>query len=360
MKSYKLNEIEYKRILGRNIISADRYETVNLYWGASCVEVCVKASEIWVNLSSDYDVFEIWACVEVNGFQTARFIVPKEKQWICIARNLNPNVENLITIIKDTQPMPDDSKHLMSVNQIGLNEGGFFVPLKERKYNIEFVGDSITSGEGLSGNSNEGDWITQWFRAGKTYAVKTAHLLNASWNVMSLCGWGICWGWDGNKEHNLPSHYENICSVLKAEESSNIYNNYNFPVQNDFVVINLGTNDNEAIKQKIYTDAAEYRPKIIESVCEFLKTIRKNNPYAKIIWCYGMLEINIVPSLIKCGIKKYKKLTDDKNVFILKLESREKLEKADYEKGARGHPGEKTHIAAAKKLAGFIKTIDNL
>ena len=86
--------------------------------------------------------------------------------------------ENLISIIKDTQPMSEDILHELKITGIGLDDEGEFCELKPRSYKMEFIGDSITSGEGLAGKPDEMEWITQWFCASKTYAVQLAKKMN--------------------------------------------------------------------------------------------------------------------------------------------------------------------------------------
>ena len=93
---------------------------------------------------------------------------------------------------------------------------------------------------------------------------------------------------------------------------------------------------------------------IISSVKSFLSVIRSHNPNAKILWCWGMLKLHLVPGLIEKGVEEYKAESGDKNVFTLELDSIEELEKTPEEKGSRGHPGYKTHHAAALKIVDFL------
>ena len=377
MKAYKINEIPNKRILGRNVDGAgEKAQPLMLFWGAAALEVNVKSSEVWIQVSSDYDVYEPWIRVEVNGAVISRFMVCKgEPQWICIARGMNKEKENLISIIKDTQPMSDDSKHLLLIHQVGLDDNGAFCKPLPRELSLEFVGDSITSGEGLAGMPSEQDWITQWFCAGKTYAVQLAKRLNADFSVMSQCGWGICWGWDGNRNSALPPHYENVCSVLNGEKQKQLgaKDKYSFKTESDFIIINLGTNDNGAFFQQPWKDASgkEYvlKTDAYEKACEedgiyiaatvksFLKTIRSHNKKAVIIWCYGMITMNAIPEFISRGIDEYKAEARDDKVYLLKLDSMEYVEESLEDKGSRGHPGPKTHRLAAEKLYKFIKDL---
>ena len=363
MKNYSMNEIKNMRIQGRNVpggICADG--AVRLFWAGSALELNVKATEVWARISSNYDFHEIWIAVEVNGYQTARFVAPKEPSLICLARNLNPEKENFISIIKDTQPMPGDNKHELKIEAVALNDDGVFCPPVPHKCKIEFIGDSITSGEGLAGKPDEMDWITQWFCGSKTYAVQTAKLLDADWTSISQCGWGLCWGWDGDVKSRIPLYYNQICGLLTgdAQKKTGTCDTQDFADGSDYVILNLGTNDNSGFK--FHDDGkgagGEAGLAVISEVKRFLGEIRQHNPRAKIIWTWGMIPIDIVPSLIQTGIKNYIEETGDQKVYPLELEGMDKLEKSDEDKGSRGHPGPLTHKKAAQRITDFINGLN--
>ncbi|MBO4628355.1 MAG: hypothetical protein J5687_00240, partial [Treponema sp.] len=257
MKQFTINQINYKRILGRNAFLTEQgaqKQELALFWGGAALEVNIKAREIWACISTTYDNLEQWLAVEVNGAPLSRFMLNKEKTWYCLARNMNPGKENLISIIKDTQALNEDPTHSLVIHALGLDEKGEFVPLVTRKYSIEFIGDSITAGEGTVGAPDEMDWICQWMSASKTYAIQTAKLMNADWNTMGKSGWGICWAWDGNRDCKIPPHYEQVCSVLKDENSVGLGSlqkwDFNGGRGSDFVVINLGTNDESGMNSE--------------------------------------------------------------------------------------------------------------
>ena len=94
---------------------------------------------------------------------------------------------------------------------------------------------------------------------------------------------------------------------------------------------------------------------ICKEVKDFLKTIRRNNPNAIIIWVYGMIKLQLVPPLIQIGVEEYIFESGDKRVYTLELDAMEDVEKLEEDKGSRGHPGLKTHLLAAYKLSDFIK-----
>ena len=374
MKSYKISDMKNKRILGRTA-PIEEGKPLVLFWAASALELNIKSSDIYVLLSSDYDTFEPWVSIYINGRTYSRFMVEKgEKQWFCIARNMNINNENIITIYKDTQAMPDDDHHSLFIHQIKISEKVSFCELKPKTLKIEFIGDSITSGEGLAGATDEWDWITQWFVGSNTYAAQMSRILNADFSVVSECGWGICWGWDGNRNNKIPPFYEQICGVYRSDYQKDLgcQKSYDFKGGADYVIINLGTNDNGAFNQPPWKkeefgdkyklvikedgSAGEKEANfIIDAIKDFLKVIRKNNNKAIIIWCWGMVKLKLIPPLIQYGVEEYKYESGDKNVYTFELDPMEDVEKLDEDKGSRGHPGLKTHKLAAEKLCDFIK-----
>ena len=373
METHKISEIKSMRILGRTA-SLENDKPLVLFWAASALELNVKSSEVYLHLSSDYEKNEPWVSIYINGSPISRFLVEKgEAKWVCIAKNLNVENKNLITIYKDTQPMPDDKSHCLLIHGVGLSKGGTFFDPTPRKLKIEFVGDSITSGEGLAGGPNEWDWIPQFFVGSSTYAAQVARKLNADFSAISQCGWGICWGWDGNRNNKIPPFYEQICGVAGSDYQKKLGSQeaYDFKGGSDYVIVNLGTNDNGAFyqppwqqeefkdKYKLNYDGDKVSEKdseiIIEAVKDFLKIIRRNNPNAIIIWCWGMIKLKLVPPLIQVGIEEYIFESQDKKVYTLELDSMEDVEKEDEDKGSRGHPGPKTHKLAALKIIDFIK-----
>ena len=279
MKQYNIKTIKNKRILGRNAYD-DSKEDLALFWGGSALEINIRGREAWACISADYDHLEIWLAVEINGALVSRFMLDHGKKWYCLARNLNPQKENLISIIKDTQPMNEDDVHSMVIHEIGLDEEAEFAPISPRKCSIEFIGDSITSGEGAVGAPEEMDWIPTWISASKTYAIRLAKKLNADWNTMGKSGWGICWSWDFNRDCNIPQHYENVCSVLNEKNSIALGAHeawtFNGGKGSDYVVINLGTNDETGIRNA--QDKEGLPEQVVSSVKSFLSVIRSHNP----------------------------------------------------------------------------------
>ena len=362
MKNYKLSQIKDKRISGRNIPSAGETDKpLNLFWAASSLEIKVKATEVWCQFSSDYDNSEPWVSIYLDGAVMQRFPVLKGSiQNICLARGLDPNNEHLLTIYKDTQPMPEDSRHSLFIHSVSLNDDGLFGPVKSHALKVEVIGDSITSGEGMAGAPAAQEWVPMLFDGSRTYAVQLARLIDADLKTISQSGWGICWGWDGNRNSKIPPFYEEVCGVIPGDFQNQLGSHelYDFKGGSDLVVVNLGTNDNSGLKRDANGKADPAQcDEIITGVKDFLVKIRKNNPVAKIVWVYGMIKLDIVPGLIEKGVEEYKKSSSDSQVYTLQLDSMEDVEVLEEDKGSRGHPGPKTHRLAAEKIKSFVQNL---
>lgn len=105
----------------------------------------------------------------------------------------------------------------------GLQYGdGEFLVLPDPEYRLEFVGDSITSGEGTMGPVGEEDWISAFFSAENTYPRMVSDALSAEYRVVSQSGWGIVTGWDGIVENKIPPYYKQVCGLLTGERNASL------------------------------------------------------------------------------------------------------------------------------------------
>ncbi|MBO7123061.1 MAG: hypothetical protein J6V90_07265 [Treponema sp.] len=324
------------KIMGRAAFGDDG---IDFFWTASGFEVNANGSELWAQVESDYDKFEVWISVWVNGVQTARLMLNKGTNDVCLYRNLpSTNVKN-VRVYKETQAMGDDDKHRFLLKS--LSTDGDLLPVTPQPLKIEFIGDSITSGEGAIGAKGETDWTSLFFGGTKTWAFKLASAVGADFNVISQSGWGVVSGYDCNLDHAIPKHYEEICSVMKRPNANEKWDFGCF--EPDWVIVNLGTNDQGPCQSR--PDIAE----IFEAgVVSFLQKIRQHNPKAKIVWCYGMIG-HILEKQIERAVDAYKKQSGDKDVqYIL-------LPEIDMEKtGALSHPTEAQQQEAADYLRSHI------
>lgn len=360
-----LTQLPQIRILGRTNIKDG---AAVIYWGCSGLEMNYKGNRLELDVEADFDNFEPWLTVELNGAFIIRQPLAKGRYKLQILNTFNKDVVKHIRIFKDCQPMPDDAKHSIIIH--GVSYDGSFEPLDEPKYRFEFLGDSITTGEGAIGAQCDMDYNTTFCCASNTYERITSDAFGAEFCVVSQAGWGIVTGWDNNHECNIPRIYKEVCGASSCKKLIDLgaYDPYDFKSFNtDVVVINLGTNDLVAFDQPAFKDPKtgntyENRKNEdgsfnkddlneFENACEaFLKTVRECNPNAKIVWCYGMLGFGLFDNIKKVVEKR--KADGDKEIYTLEL-----INTTPDLYGACMHPGPQSHKNSAKVLTEFLKTI---
>ncbi|HHU74283.1 MAG TPA: SGNH/GDSL hydrolase family protein [Clostridiales bacterium] len=366
LKLYTLGEIEHLKVHGR---TTGKLSPLTLFWTGSGLELNVKCSELWIEVEVGYDMYEPWISTLINSVPVSRQMLLAGRYWLCVFRGMNGNVIKNVRVLKELQAMSDDPGCYLQIHAIKCD--GEFSPVEEKPYKIEFIGDSISSGEGAIGAKSEEDWIPMWFSAITNYCTMTAEALNAEYRVISQSGWGVLSSWDNNPHRNIPQYYEFVCGVLNGEKNKALgaLEKNDFTTwQPDFIVVNLGTNDGgafyspawkdeitgEIFQQRLKEDGSldeEDLSSFIEAVKNFLFKLRKYNENAEIIWAYGMLGDLMSPA-IKEAIHLYKKNTGDRKVTFLQLPNT-----TEETVGARSHPGALSHEMAAKVLVEFIKNL---
>lgn len=363
LKYYPLKEAIYK-IHGR---TDEEQDPLPLFWNGSAVEVNVTGTELWIDIEADFDIYEPWVGCAVNGAVISRQMLPAGRYQICLFRNMSQESVKNIRFFRELQAMSEDNANHVLIH--GFTSDGFFLPVSDRKYKFEFIGDSITSGEGTYGDRKEQDWIPMFMSASRNYAVMVSDALNADYRLISQGGFGVLCGWDNNPNSSLPSCYEKICGLLKGETNERLgaFKPYSFCTwQPDAIIINLGTNDasafsqpgwqnpvtGEIFKQRIDPDGTYNKEDIVRfqrAVIDFLSLIRKNNPVSPIVWTYGMLGYELTLFITE-AINIYRKQTGDNKVSFLQLPAT-----TDETVGSRCHPGVKSHERSAKVLIEYLK-----
>ncbi|MGN0478122.1 MAG: SGNH/GDSL hydrolase family protein [Hominenteromicrobium sp.] len=363
MKRYTLSEIPHL-VHGR---TNGETEPLTLFWTASGLEVNVRAAELWVELQAGWSLHEPWYSFEVNGVFFSRRMAKQGTERVCIFRGMNPDTVKNVRIIKDTQAMNADPESVLQI--CALETDGAFEPVEPRALKLEFIGDSITSGEGDIGAKAEEDWISMFFSAQNNYAVMTGRALNADIRVISQSGWGIGCAWDNNPHGALPPVYEEVCGLLSGakNEALGAHRANDFAAwQPDYVFINLGTNDCGSFNQPAWRDEKtgetfQNRREPDGSFCAadlerlqgkataFLRTLRRCNPKAELVWIYGMLGLELAPAL-EAAVARYKAETGDAHAAFLALTD-------DLpNRGCRNHPGVGAHRTASEELTAYIRT----
>lgn len=365
IKEYRVSDVENLKVHGR---TAGKTDPLTLFWTASGFEVNVTGSELWAELEGDYEFYEPWISTRVNGAWVSRQMVNKGRQWVCLFRGRDPEAVKNVRLWKDGQASPLDPAHLLQIH--GFRTDGEFLPVEDRPLKLEFIGDSITSGEGDIGALAEMEWVAMLFSAENDYAVMTADLLNADVRIVSQSGWGVVSGWDNDPHCALPDYYNEVCGVLTGERNKSLGSlepNDFTAWQPDAVIINLGTNDNGAFSQPEWQDKAtgetfqqrrrpdgSFEPEDLRrfqlAVIAFLKKLRQCNPRSYLLWVFGMLGTELSPA-IDSAVREYAETNGDKRVSYLELTD------AVDKRGARSHPGRAAHELAAGEIAKALREL---
>ena len=342
-----------------------------MFTTGSGVEANIKAKEAYAYLEAGFDEQEPWISVLLDGERIARLPLEKGENKILLFRNMNPEEIKHVRITKDTQSMPEDKGHFCIFKRIETD--GELCEIKERLYKLEFIGDSITSGEGIIGAKKLNDWIALCFDSVKNYTNLTAEMLDADYRVISQSGWGISSAWDNNFNAVLPRIYTKTCGTCNAlKERFGAFEEYDFSkYRPDVIIVNLGTNDCGSLDQPEYTDPStgekfknykdedgnptkETSQRFVEKTKIFLDTLKKCNPGAKILWAYGIYSL-VFWDEIKQAIALFEAENPGEKVYTLEFPAM-----TDEQAGARFHPGPLAHKMMAEMLTEKIREIMGL
>lgn len=364
MKHYTLQDVPHYKVHGRTIPGAC---PLPLFFNGSAVEVNVSGSELWVDIEVHYHVHEMWIACEINGAFMSRQMLMPGRYTLCLFRGMGEDAVKNVRFTRELQAMTEDQDCCLMVH--GFQSDGTFYPVPSRKYTLEFVGDSITSGEGTYGAREDTDWVPMYMGYSRNYAKIVTEALDADAYLISQGGWGVLSGWDADPHHNIPSRYESLCGLCSGplNEQLGAFAPYDFTARTiDALIVNLGTNDASAFVQPAWTDPVtgetfEQRMnpdgtfqeddlhRFQDAVVNFLKMLRSHNPQAHIVWCYGMLGYDLSLA-INDAVNQYSRVSGDHNIIFLQLPDTT-VETV----GSHEHPGEKSHRRAAQVLIEYLQ-----
>ncbi len=360
LQEYALPAVPHLKVLGRTNGSL---APLTLFWTGSALEVNVRAAGLWAEVEADFSQLEQWAAGAGDGQVVSGVPLPAGRHWLCLFRGMDSAKARSVRLVKEVQAMPGDPQARLQVH--ALRTDGSFLPVEARGRRLEFIGDSITSGEGLVGAQEEQDWIPLFFSAVYGFPMLAAGLCGADYRVVSQSGWGVRSSWDNNPHCTLPGVYDRVCGPLTGQANQDLGAQapYDFAAwQPDAVVINLGTNDGGAVRQPPWQDPATGacfqqegnragRAAFTGAAVAFLQQLRARNPGAFLLWAYGMLGREMAGA-IREAVAAYRRETGDLRAdFLLLPDTGRDL------MGSRGHPGRKAHAQAARILADYLETV---
>lgn len=352
MKTISIRNCDLIRLNGRFDHEQPHFP---LMWSSASAEMKVEGSHLEVQVECSYTSMAPYLSFTVDGVRCQNLVPQKGKHWYPIFLNLSKG-PHIVRIAKETQPFGGDSEAFVSL--IAIRTNGCLLPLDKPKMKIEFIGDSITSGEGCKGPRAFMEWVPMVFSSSDTYAKMTADALNARYQVISQSGWGVLGAWDNNPSGSIPKVYTKICGPVTAQ---NAQGDYDFSFAPDKIVIALGTNDAGAIGSPAYTDPAtgttykltdspEDMQKLTDGCLSFIHLLLEKNPGAQLYWIVFYDKGPVHDAILAAVNTARSEGIDIRFSVPLTLEGM-----TGCQMGSRAHPGIKAHQKISKALVKLIK-----
>ena len=324
-----------------------------LTWTGSGITLTCRARELWLEIEASYQHQEDAIRITVNGYTAHRSIVPPGVSRICVYRGLSPDEIHTVRLYKETQ-LSSEAGRFLRVNAVYTS--GELLPPPTPRYRFEFLGDSLTAGEGLGGAKSENVWCPYVFSSDGLYPYLVGEALDANVSVVALSGNGLACGCTGNPKQTIPPLYPFTAGRGSAP--------YDIAAADyDLVVINLGTNDFGAAAKPIFVDPEsgkeylmqkgedgrllpECHAKVLDKAIELGRAVRENCPRARILYLYNMLGSQVELGEI---IGEALSALADQNAAQLKLPTC-----TPEQKGSRNHPGPVSHRAVADAIIAYL------
>jgi hypothetical protein len=204
----------------------------------------------------------LWFEVVIDGAPVGRFETSGGEQVYELATDLAAG-EHSVEIVRRNEAF------FGSFTFLGFEPQEEIVPSPyPYQHRIEFIGDSLTCGYGIEGDSAQCNFSATTESAYSTYALEAARKVDAAAHLVCFSGKGVHQNYGGDTNEPMPELYPRtfVGSETPAWDPSA------FPA--DVVVINLGTNDFSAALD----DAA-----FVADYVTLLETVRARHPSAYLL-----------------------------------------------------------------------------
>lgn len=269
--------------------------------------------------------------VSIDGGEYKAFEVKKGTHEYIFSKELDDGVHT-VRITRQT----DSWGPVFTVDNVIIEDGAEIVEGYKGNYDlkIEFVGDSLTSAQGVDYS--------------QSYVVEAARILNAHFQVVSRGGMGVYRNHDDSTYGTLPSYYE-------YTEYQNPKSDKPYTYNADVVVFNIGGND-AVCQMRFHNTANElalYLKAYKKLYAYMLDEVFTANPNAMVVCCYGQLGSNtpmleVIPSIVE----EYRKDHPERRIEVFEFDMA-----IDFTVTNDGHPGPKSHKRDGAALAQKIQEL---
>lgn len=235
-----------------------------------------------------------------------------------------------------------------------LHIDGTVLPIPELppKKKIMFIGDSITCGFGNAVDDKNRVFFSQDEDGWMSHGAITARKLNMEETILSSSGIAVTLfpGWCHN--WGMDDLYPYTDRILEEKLGLTQFTPWNCSGEAlDYVVVNLGTNDANAIQLMGEKEGmALHRRKYME----FIRQLRSGcGPHTHIICALGSMDYYLFPE-IQAAAGQYQEETGDKNISCFRYPKMYFQDPI----GACGHPHIVTDEKMAEAMAEYIQALE--
>ncbi len=332
-----------------------------MMWSGANAEMLARASILEIEILCDYTTYRPYLSFEVDGLKSQTFSPLKGTHFYTVFLNMDKGKAHNVRVTLETQAFAADPASYVEIRRVRTD--GEFLPLPAKKLRLEFIGDSITSGEGMRGPHDFNEWVPMMFSSTDNYTRWTADKLNAQYQVVSQSGWGFFCSWDNNPRRNIPDIYPYICYPCMIDAACvpvcGGEKPYDFSFDPDAVIVNLGSNDMNAVHHPSRVDPVtgeefklrETDGSILEDAAyRFIRMIHEKNPRALIVWAFGVAGTGIAEAPLRAAVSRARK--DGIRADYLPLPDCGRIRRGI---GSRFHPGPGAHKRMAEIIAKHLK-----
>jgi len=305
-------------------------------WPAVTIEAAFEGSSIAALLEDGRNSYD----VTIDGQTSVLRTQPGQTRYL-LAEGLGKG-RHTVRLVKRTETFYGTPRFLGFELGAG-RELGALPPAKERR--IEFVGDSITAGYGVEGDSPTCIYSPETENAALTYAAQTADLLDAAYTIAAVSGVGVVRNYNSDGAMSTGT----MLTYYGRTVANDPQEDWDFGEWvPDAVVINLGTND-------FSTTPHPEGELFLEGYTNLIFKVRQKYPRAHIFAVAGPLMVGPAENTIRSVVTQMNEALGDDRVHFVLIENTLELTAVDF--GCDWHPNVSGQAKIAAQLAPAIAEV---
>lgn len=216
-----------------------------------------------------------------------------------------------------------------------IQSDGEVKPLVTPERKILFLGDSITAGFGLRGDTEDCEYAPETNAPLQSYASLTADQFGAEAQLIAISGRGVVYNWDDNPASVMPLQIDSALPDNGEQWDDNLF-------RPDVIVAALGTNDWSVVNPGVEKFRLGYK--------NMLRDLREQFPKAHIVTVSGPLLEGDKQEAAHNGINQAMNELRDPNISTVDLT----LSETGLKWGCQYHPGRDSMKKMANQLGVHI------